>query len=88
MRVPPVFARSGFTANPLSADVSFMLFYVCNFLFLTTNLCHRPDFFLHDAAAMYFFLRQGFFFCVVVFGIALPSEFTLFEPTSNVGNEI
>ena len=68
VRVPPVFARSGFTANPLSADVSFMLFYVCNFLFLTRNLCHRPDFFfLHDAAAMYFFCVKDFSFDVLLF---------------------
>ena len=67
MRVPPVFARSGFTANPLSADVSFMLFYVCNFLFLTTNLCHRPDFFFTRCSCNVFFFVKDFSFDVLLF---------------------
>lgn len=51
VRVPPVFARSGFTANPLSADVSFVLFYIC----------HRPDFFFYTTQL------QCIFFCVTDF---------------------
>lgn len=61
VRVPPVFARSGFTANPLSADVSFMLFYVCNFLFLTRNLCHRPDFFFYTTQLQCIFFASRIF---------------------------